>query len=222
MRQRDIARLSGVSQQLISSIERGGAATVVGQTLKRIFAAVEADAVTVIHWRGGELDRLLDEGHADIVGRVVALLQARGWTVFPEVTFSEWGERGSIDILAWHEPSRTLLVIEVKTEITSIEEMLRKHDEKFRLAPGIASKRFGMRPRTTARLLVIAESPTNRRRVDRMAAVINASYPDRGPGIRAWLRNPAGPLSGVLFLTGAPDRATRARRRIRTTDRAAQ
>jgi hypothetical protein len=54
-----------------------------------------------------------------------------------------FGERGSIDLLAWHESSRTLLVIELKTELTSVEETLRRHDSKVRLAPGIARERFG-------------------------------------------------------------------------------
>jgi ornithine carbamoyltransferase len=62
-------------------------------------------------------------------------------------------------------------VIEVKTEIASVEELLRRHDAKVRLAPRIAEARFGARPMVTARLLVVADSSTNRRRLERMAAV---------------------------------------------------
>jgi hypothetical protein len=40
------------------------------------------------------------------------------------VTFSIYGERGSIDLLAWHSETRTLLVVELKSELTSIEETL--------------------------------------------------------------------------------------------------
>jgi transcriptional regulator with XRE-family HTH domain len=215
LRQSDVARLAGVSQQLVSAMERGGAGTLAGRTLRRIFAAVDADVVTIVRWRGGELDRLLDEGHADIVGRMVTLLEARGWAVIPEATYSEWGERGAIDILAWHAESRTVLVIEVKTEIASVEELLRRHDAKVRLAPRIAEARFGARPMVTARLLVVAESSTNRRRLERMAAVFSAAYPTRGREVRAWLRAPRGEMAGVLFLTGTADRATRSRRRVR-------
>ena len=74
-----------------------------------------------------------------------------------------YGERGSIDLLAWHEASRTLLVIEFKTELTSIEETLRRHDSKVRLAPGIARERFGWDPAVDARLLVLPEDRTARR-----------------------------------------------------------
>ena len=44
------------------------------------------------------------------------------WVAVPEVTFSIYGERGAIDILAWHEPTRSLLVIELKTELVDIQE----------------------------------------------------------------------------------------------------
>jgi hypothetical protein len=31
-----------------------------------------------------------------------------GWETIVEASFSIWGERGSIDILAWNQPSLTL------------------------------------------------------------------------------------------------------------------
>jgi hypothetical protein len=190
------------------------------RTLRRVFGTLDADVVTVVRWRAGALDRLLDEGHADIVGRMVTYLVARGWTVIPEATYSEWGERGSIDILAWHQESRTLLVIEVKTEIASVEELLRRHDVKVRLAPRLAEARFGARPATTARLLVLSASATNRRRVERMDAALGAAYPMRGSEVRAWLRRPDGALSGLLFVGGgtANRRPTSARRMRRPAD----
>jgi Holliday junction resolvase-like predicted endonuclease len=66
-----------------------------------------------------------------------------------------YGERGSIDLLAWHEATRTLLVVEVKTEVASIEATLRKHDEKVRLARRVAADRFGWQATVTSRLLVL-------------------------------------------------------------------
>jgi Holliday junction resolvase-like predicted endonuclease len=61
-----------------------------------------------------------------------------GWEVRAEVSFSSYGERGAIDLLAWHPETRTLLVIEVKTEIGAVESTLRVHDMKWRLAAQIA------------------------------------------------------------------------------------
>lgn len=120
-----------------------------------IARALDADLVISLRWRDGELDRLLDEGHAAVLGRVAAHLQASGWITESEVTYSVYDERGSIDLLAWHAPTRTLLVIEIKTELTSVEATLRKHDEKARLGARIATERFGWRAASTARLLVL-------------------------------------------------------------------
>ena len=59
---------------------------------------------------------MLAARHAALAEAVVADLVARGWAVRPEVTFSSWGERGSIDLLAYH-PALRLLVIDLKTEL---------------------------------------------------------------------------------------------------------
>ncbi|HEX5826025.1 MAG TPA: hypothetical protein VFY23_00770 [Candidatus Limnocylindrales bacterium] len=173
--------------------------------------------MTHIRWRAGDLDRLLDEGHAGLVGAMVTMLAELGWEVLPEVTFSEWGERGSVDILAWHAATRTLLVVEVKTEIVSAEETLRRHDVKARLGPAMGVARFGARPRAVAKLLVVAEGSTNRRRVERLAPVLDVSYPLRSDRVRAWLSEPDGTMAGLL-VASVPRAAGRpAPRRVRRT-----
>jgi hypothetical protein len=154
-----------------------------------------------LRWRAGDLDRLLDEGHASLVGRTAALLRSLGWEVRAEVSYSIYGERGSIDLLAWHEASRTLLVIEVKTELVSLEETLRKHDEKVRLARRIAEEQPGWRARAVGRLLILPDDMTARRRVARHAAVLEVAYPARGSAVRAWLRDPEPQMSGLIFMT---------------------
>lgn len=117
-------------------------------------------------------------------------------------------------MLAWHPASRTLVVIEVKTEITSAEETLRRHDVKVRLAPRIGTERFGAPPARVGQLLVIADDMTNRRRVERLAPVLDAAYPGRGRQVRAWLAAPDGDLRGLMF-TARADRGDRAGRRPR-------
>ena len=61
----------------------------------------------------------------------------------PEVSCSIWGERGSIDLLAWQPRRRALLVIEVKTEITDVGATLATLDRKRRLAPAIVRELEG-------------------------------------------------------------------------------
>jgi transcriptional regulator with XRE-family HTH domain len=219
LRQKDVADQAGVSQQLVSKLEHGKVATISLRTLREVAAALEADVVTRLTWRAGELDRLLDEGHAAVVGRISGLLVRDGWQILTEVTFAEWGERGSIDILAWHAASRTLVVIEVKTEITSAEETLRRHDTKVRLAPRICRERFGEVPAHVGRLLVVADDMRNRRRVARLAQVLGPAYPVRGRDVRAWLAAPRGDLRGLVFTGRASVDARMGRRprRIRST-----
>jgi hypothetical protein len=79
--------------------------------MRRLFGALEARWEPTVSWRGGDLDRLLDARHARVVGIMVALLRRLGWQVEVEVTYSSFGERGSIDILAWWPPGRIALVV---------------------------------------------------------------------------------------------------------------
>ncbi len=188
---------------MISRIERGKLGGLTIGTLRRVFEEFDAEVAILVRWRGGELDRLVDRRHAGLSERFVLRLERSGWTVVPEVSFSEYGERGSIDLVAWHEPSRTLLVIEIKTELTSIEETIRRHDVKARLSGKLVRERFGWEPRSVSRLLVLPDERTPRRQVDRFTSVLNRAYPVRGHDVRAWLAAPHGPISGLLFLSGA-------------------
>ncbi len=46
------------------------------------------------------------------------------WLAQPEVSFAIYGERGVIDILAFHPRSRALLVIELKTGIVDVQALI--------------------------------------------------------------------------------------------------
>ncbi len=68
----------------------------------------------------------------------------------PEVSFAVYGERGVIDILAWHPGERALLVIELKTEIVDIQDLIGTVDRKRRLARVVARDRGWVRRRASA------------------------------------------------------------------------
>ena len=199
-RQRDLAARTGIGQAAVSGAERGEIGAVSIATLERIVGAVGAELVVYVRWRGGDLDRLLDAAHADMVERVAILLRDLGWDVHPEVSFSEWGERGSIDILAWHPGARMILVVEVKSEITGIEETLRRHDIKVRLAPRVAFDRLGVRATAVSRLLVVPRIRAARSRLATHAATFDATYPTRGRAVTRWLAKPDGTMAGVLTI----------------------
>jgi transcriptional regulator with XRE-family HTH domain len=218
-RQADVGERAGLSQDVISLVERGRIEDVSVRALRAHARALDAELIIELRWRAGELDRLADEGHAALVGAVAAALERHGWEVRPEVSFAVFGERGSIDVVAWHAPSSTLLVVEVKTELTSIEETLRRHDAKVRLAAKVVEARFGWRARVVGRLLVLPEGSTPRRQVERHENVLRAAYPLRSGVLRDWLAAPAGSARGLLFLpVTSQDRATSravSRRRVR-------
>ena len=200
LRQEDLGRTAGVSQDLVSMIERGQIDGVRLRTVESLVQKLGAELRVTLRWRGGDIDRLLDEGHAALMGRVASMLEKAGWSVQPEVTFAIYADRGSIDVLAWHAATRSVLVVEVKTELTSIEETLRTHDMKTRIALKVARERAGWHGRTVARLLVLPESTTSRRRVARHASLIARAYPLAGLAARAWLRAPSGPTGLLMFM----------------------
>lgn len=185
-----------------------------------MLTTLEAELELLVRWRGGELDRLLDDAHATVSGAIVEFLDVRVWIVRVETTYAVGRDRGSIDFLAFHTGSGSLLVGEVKVDFNSAEATLRRHDEKVRLALVIARQRFGWSARSVSRLLVLPESTTSRRRVERHEALLSLAYPCRGRELKNWLSAPNGPVAGILFLPPTKhvgDRRNLAsRRRIRT------
>ena len=208
-----------MSRSLVSLIERGRIEEVTIRRLRRIARELDAELALQLRWRGGDLDRLMDEGHATLVGRVAAVLSKHGWQVRLEVSYSVYGERGSIDILAWHAAARIVLVVEVKTELVAVEETLRRHDQKARLAARIAREQFGWAVDATARLLVLPSLSTARRRVERQAAVMDVAYRMRGAELRRWIASPTAAAAGLMFLDIAgrsgQGRGAMSRRRVR-------
>ena len=198
--QKVLALRGGVSQQEVSLLERGHLDRAPIRIIRAVVKSVDASADLEIRCRGGALDRLLDERHAALVADAGTLLSRTGWEVLPEVTYSVYGERGSIDLVAWHAATRTLLVIEVKSELTSLESTLRKHDEKVRLAPDIVAERFGWQPLSVARLLVLPDTRTAHRRVAAADAMLQRVYPARGWVEWRWLKAPIGRGDGLIYL----------------------
>lgn len=203
LRQADVATAAGVSQSTVSLIERGHVDTLAIRTVRLVFQAVDARFVPTVSWRGGQVDRIVDERHARLVGAFARELADRGWEVHIEVSFSEYGERGGIDIVALRRAEGIALIVEIKSELVRVDETVRRLDVKERLAARIVLDRFGWRPRVVARLLVIEETSTNRRRVATHDPVLGLAFPTRGARLRSWLRRPVGRISGLRFFASS-------------------
>ncbi len=131
---------------------------------------------------------------------VTSLLLENGWEVASEVSFNIYGERGVIDILAWHLTTRTLLIVELKTDLVDVNNLLETAGRRRRLARVIARDR-GWEPGTIATWVVLAESRSNRRRLAAHRVVLRSTFPQDGRAIAGWLRRPSASLAALSFLT---------------------
>jgi transcriptional regulator with XRE-family HTH domain len=199
-RQSDLAARVGVSTATISRIERGRLGAMSLDTLISVGAGLEIRVDVVPRWRGGELDRMLSAGHAAMHEAVVRLLGSTAWTLAPEASFAIYGERGVIDILAFHPPSGALLVVELKTELVDVQGLIGAVDRYVRLASVVGRDR-GWEARTVSCWVVLRETPANHRRLAAHATVLRTAFPDDGRRVRGWLAHPQGRISALSFLS---------------------
>ena len=196
-RQADLALRAGVSQSAISDMERGRIGRYTLTSIRRTLQALDASVDLDVNWGGrGEVDRLLDADHARLMQRWATLHTDAGWEVWNEASFSIYGERGRIDQLAYHAPTRTLEVAECKTGVWVVQECVGRLDVKIRLAPQLAAGR-GWAVSRVVGALVLMDGTTVRRRVQEHAALF-ARYALRGRAALGWIREPQ-------IRTDAPD-----------------
>jgi transcriptional regulator with XRE-family HTH domain len=205
--QEEIAIGTGIPLRDVRRLEAGEADKIAFGRIRQLFTQLDARARISVWWKGAALDRLLDEEHAAMVERGAVLIAGYGWAVPTEVTFSEYGERGSIDILAHRKEAMAAAVCEVKSLFGSLEELNRSLDLKVRLAPTICLERFGWRPKHVARLVIVPSVSSTRRVVASHAQTMDELYPARAWEIRRWLRKPDSNLGGIWFLSN-PRHAT--------------
>jgi transcriptional regulator with XRE-family HTH domain len=205
---------AGVGRQAVSLLERGHARRLRLGVLEAILGALDARLDLRLLWNGPELDRLRDAGHAALGAVVKRRLERWGWVVRVEVSYSRYGERGRIDLLAFHPPSRSLLVVELKTVLVDVQELLGSLDAKSRLARHIA-ERFGWDVRSVVPAIVFVSSRTTRRRLHAVDTLFDR-YALRGRRALAWLRQPSS-TSGVVWFETPPSTArdVSARERVR-------
>ena len=178
----------------------------------RAFAeALGARMVLAVSSGAGDPRLLLDSGHAWLQEHWKVALERCGWQVRVEVSFNHYGDRGRIDLLAFHPQSRILLVTEIKTVLWDLQALLGALDVKRRIAP-VVTDEFGWRPIAVVPVIVLAEGTTVRRRLLAHASLF-AHYELRGRAAVSWLRAPSVGPRGLLLLTKLPDVARGDRRR---------
>ena len=223
--QLEVADAANVSRGTVSRIERGHLREVSLTSVVAVASALDAHIDLGLRWRGGQVDRLLDARHAALQQEVVRRLsRVPGWVVAPEVSFSVFGERGSIDLLAWHAGRGAVLVIELKSRIVDLQDLLRTMDQRGRLAPAIARGR-GWSARAVSTWVAVEDTDANRRRVRDHADLLRTAFPATGTMIRRWLRDPFQPVHALSFVSierlGSRTRPLGTPERVRRPSRAA-
>jgi transcriptional regulator with XRE-family HTH domain len=196
MTQADLGARAGVSKSTMSRIERGHLDSLSVRAIRAVASELDIRVDVVPRWRSGDLDRLLNRRHSalhELVARWFGEF-VPAWVLAPEVSFSIYGERGVIDILAWHPGRRALLIIELKTDIVDVNDLVGSADRRRRLARTIAAER-GWDPATVSVWIVVAPSRTNERRIAAHSAMLRAAFPVDGRGIQSWLRDPVGSVA---------------------------
>jgi len=230
LRQDDLAAAAGVPRKAVAAIERGAFGTVSIARLVDVGRALGAQVDIRIRWQGSDVDRLVNRDHGAMHEQVARLFtRLPGWSVQPEASFSIWGERGVIDLLAFHAAASQAVVIELKTTIVDVQELLGTLDRKRRLARVVARDRGWPAARVSA-WVIVADTPTNRRRLADHRTVLRAALPVDGRRVRTWLRSPEDEIGALSFLSIVPvgpgitplAARRRVRRRGRSVNRAGE
>jgi transcriptional regulator with XRE-family HTH domain len=195
--QAELAARAALSRGTISRLETGRVDRVPIGRLEVVARTLGATVDVRIRWQGDELDRLLNREHSALHEQMARIFgRLPGWRFAPEVSFSRYGERGIIDILAFHEPTRRLLVIELKTLIVDVQQVIGVVDRYRRLARTIAEER-GWRAEGVSVWLIVAATRTNERRMAAHRTVLRTAFPADGRAMRRWLAHPSHDIAAM-------------------------
>ena len=205
LRQCELAALAGVSATVVSRLEHGDVDRMPLRALRAVAGKLGVRLEVVPRSVGGDLERLVGARHAALGERVAAWIGRQpGWIVAAEVSFAIYGERGVIDLLTWHAASSSIVVIELKTAIVDVDELLGTLDRKLRLAARIGAGR-GWSVRSASAWLIVGESHTNRRRVAEHRTLLGSALPRDGRSLAPLFLHPErGAASGVAFWPNLP------------------
>lgn len=197
-RQVDVGRRAGCDRSVVSRIERGHLLSVSMGTILSIARILDVQVSIIARSRGADLDRLVNARHAGLHESLARWFaeDLPGWILEPEVSYSIFGERGVIDIVAWHPGRRALLIIELKTDVVEVEDLISQMDRRRRLARDIVRSR-GWEPLTVSVWVVVAGGRTNRSRLATHRAVLRNAFPADGRRMRSWLRDPVGTIAAM-------------------------
>jgi transcriptional regulator with XRE-family HTH domain len=211
-RQADLAGRAGVSQQTVSRIEAGRLHGVPLTLLETVAAALDAHLAIELRASGEAV--MTDAVHAALQDWLVGWLQTVGWVTRTEVSFNHFGDRGRVDVLAYRDEPRVVVVAEIKTRLQDAQDTVGRLDVKRRVGRLLA-REMGWRADLVVPALVFLDGRTARRRVGEHRFLFER-FSLRGRRARAWLRQPSRSVpSGLLFFVALPGTRQAGVRRVR-------
>jgi transcriptional regulator with XRE-family HTH domain len=202
-RQVDLSSRAGVARWSLIDLEAGRIGHLRVDIVRACAEALGGRLVLTLSSGAGDPRLLIDAGHATLQEHWKAKLERWGWVVRAEVSFNHYGDRGRVDLLAFHPTSRVLLVVEIKTVLWDLQALLGGVDVKRRVSPAFVGD-FGWRPAAIVPMVVVADGTTARRRLREYESLF-AAFEVRGRDAASWLGAPSVGPRGLLVLTKLPD-----------------
>ena len=192
--QQGLGRRAGVSQSMVSLIENAQRPDLTFATADALFAAMGGRlSIAVDAPYLGDRRRQREPAHARLEAYVAGRLRDAGWEIRTEVEVGGDRSRGWIDVIAWHAPSRVLLVIELKTEIHDLGQIERSLGWYERESRGVAL-RERWRPSRVVGCLLLLATDANDARVAANGPSIASGFPLRSRHLRAVVDGAAGDI----------------------------
>ena len=193
--QAEVGHAAGVSQTLVSALERGHGAGATIETWACLAAAVGEQFVGFLE-RAPGADRPRDMEHLRRQSALIELASAGGWSALPELAVDPGLTRGrSIDVALVRRATREAVVVEVWDWFDDVGAGLRSLDAKCaalatRFAGGSSDPtRWHVRG-----LYVVRGTRRNRRLVDELRPLFAARFPASSI---SWLRTLAEPTHAM-------------------------
>jgi transcriptional regulator with XRE-family HTH domain len=201
--QEELGDRANVSQAQVSRIECGWAGHGRVDEAARILDAlgVRADLVLRAPVLIGAPSQQ-DAAHARVLAYEV---RRAGLAVEREVPIGADRVRGWIDLLAWHEPRRTLVVVEVKGDMDDVGSLERQVRWYEREAPW-AARRLGWRPERVVTIAALLATDHNVRVVRANRELLGEGFPWSPTAAAGLLRGdpqPDGPMRALVFVDPA-------------------
>jgi transcriptional regulator with XRE-family HTH domain len=186
---RELARRARLSRHVVDRVENASASPSLA-AIARLFdtLGIEAELVTRAPFLvDGARQR--DAAHARCGEYIHRRLKRLGVLVEREVGIVDGRTHGWIDLLAFEPTTRSLVIIEIKTQLDDVGQVERTLGWYERQV-WTACRRLRWRPSRVVSWLVLLATEAVEARLEVNRAALRLAFPERAPAMHRWLRDP--------------------------------